>query len=126
MSKYSKHMKDKAWRKQNRLLNRQQSTVLKSTDPDSRSTRETFDQWCEKCGDQLGEISGVLSIAGSDGIRLTDTKVGKAEFCYPEDVDAELERNGYYEEADVNMGSYHYFPPKMRYSEWFHKKYPAI
>ena len=77
MSKYSKHMKDKAWRKQNRLLNRQQSTVLKSTDPDSRSTRKTFDQWCEECGDQLGEISGVLSIAGSDGIRLTDTKVGR-------------------------------------------------
>lgn len=126
MSKYSKHMKDKAWRKQTRLLNRQQSTVMKSTDPDPRSTRKTFDQWCQECGDELGEYSGVLSIAGSDGITITDTKVGKAEFCYPKDVDAELERNGYYEEADVNMHSYHYHPPKMRYSEWFHKKYPAI
>lgn len=130
MSKYSKHMKEKAWRNQTRQLNRERAAAMKasmkSTDPDPRSTRKTFDQWCQECGDELGEYSGVLSIAGSDGITITDTKVGKAEFCYPEDVDAELESNGYYEEVDVNMGSYHYLPPKMRYPEWFHRKYPAI
>ena len=123
MSKYGKKLKDKEWRNQVRRTNRMYTSHLKSTDTDPRSTRETFDQWCEECGDELGEYSGVLSIAGSDGIRLTDTKVGKADFSNPGDVDAELEREGYYEEADVNMGTYHYHPPKMKYSDWFYNVY---
>lgn len=116
-------MKDKAWRNQVRRVNRMYAFNLKSTNLDMRSTRKTFDQWCEECGDELGEYSGVLSIAGSDGIKITDSKVGKAEFCYPEEVDAELEREGYYEESDVNMGTYHYHPPKMKYSDWFYNVY---
>ncbi len=127
MSKYSKHLKDKAWRNQVRLVNRQFAAAHQKTSAQTikmfESTRKTFDQWCEECGDELGECCGVLSIAGSDGIKITDTKVGKAEFCYPEDVDAELEREGYYEERDVNMGTYHYHPPKMKYSEWFYNVY---
>lgn len=123
MSKYGKKLKDKEWRNQVRRVNRQFTTVRQESVMDKRSTRKTFDRWCEECGDQLGEYSGVLSIAGSDGIRLTDTKVGKADFNYPEDVDSELEKEGYYEETDVNMGTYHYHPPKMKYSDWFYNVY---
>jgi len=125
MSKFGKKLKNKEWRKQTRLVNKEFARNLKSstgkTDP--RSTKETFLQWCAECGDALGEEYGVLSIAGSDGIRMTDTKVGKADYSDPEAVDIELEAEGYYEEGDANMGTYHYHPPKMKYSDWFYNVY---
>ena len=91
---------------------------------DERSTRETFDKWCEECGDELGEYSGVLSIAGSDGTVITDTRLGDAPFNNPEAVDQQLKDDGYYEDGWVNMNSYFYHKPKMSYLEWFRKNYP--
>ena len=125
MSKYGKKLKEKEWRKQNRLLNRQQVQNLKAVagKSDPRSTTDTFLQWCEECGDNLIEAYGVLSIAGSDGIKMSDTKVGKASYDNPEAVDLELEAEGYYEEADVNLGSYHYMPPTRKYGDWFYNVY---
>lgn len=90
---------------------------------DKLSSRETFDRWCEECGDNLYDFSGVLSIAGSDGIKLTKDKIGKALFNEPKAVDHELEVNGYYEDCFVNMNTYYYHKPKMKYSEWFYSKY---
>lgn len=124
MSKYGKKLKDKAWRNQVRRVNRMYTSNLKSTDIDMRSTRDTFEQWCAECGDELGVIEGgILSIAGSDGIRVTDTKVGSAPINCPAAVDQELEAQGYYEERPVNMDSYYYHKPKMTYLEWFNKKF---
>ena len=124
MSKFSKHLKDRAYRKQTREVNRLQNRgIQKFSEIDPRSTRETFDLWCEECGDDLGVYSGVLSIAGSDGITVTDTKVGDAPINNPAAVDQEFRKEMYYEEGWVNMHSYFYHPPKMTYLEWFNKKF---
>jgi hypothetical protein len=125
MSKYSKHLKDKAYRKMTKEVNRSKGKkVLKFSEIDGRSNLDTFEEWCASCSDELGVIEGgILSIAGSDGIRVTDTKVGSAPINSPVAVDQELEAQGYYEEGPVNMDSYYYHKPKMTYLEWFNKKY---
>lgn len=127
MSKYAKKREDRKRNKElkqyHREVARQRKSVNATSDIDNRSTRETFDKWCEECGDDLGEYYGVLSIAGSDGIDITKDKVGNAPFNKPLAVDYELEVNGYYEDALVNLSSYHYHKPKMIYSEWFYQKY---
>lgn len=126
MSKYSKHLKDKAYRKMTREFNRKSSRgIQKFSEIDSRSTKETFIQWCEECGDpELYDLDGILSIAGSDGLDITDTKVGKASFSNPAAVDYELQQNGYYDDGEVfGAGNYFYHKPKMGYLEWFNKKF---
>jgi hypothetical protein len=125
MSKYSKHLKDKAYRKMTKEVNRTWGKkVLKFSEIDGRSNLDTFEEWCAACSDELGVIEGgILSIAGSDGIRVTDTKVGSAPINCPAAVDQELEAQGYYEEGPVNMDSYYYHKPKMTYLEWFNKKF---
>ena len=125
MSKYSKHLKDKAYRKMTKEVNRSQGKkVLKFSEIDGRSNLDTFEEWCASCSDELGVIEGgILSIAGSDGIRVTDTKVGSAPINSPVAVDQELEAQGYYDEGPVNMDSYYYHKPKMTYLEWFNKKF---
>lgn len=106
------------------------SNYIKSNQnkPNKKSTRETFDKWMSKCCDkELGTYSfgrtQVLSIAGSDGIDITNTHVGKAPFDRPDLVDIELEREGYYDDGYVNMGEYYYHKPTMKYSEWFYKNF---
>ena len=125
MSKYSKHLKDKAYRKMTKEVNRTLGKkVLKFSEIDGRSNLDTFEEWCASCSDELGVIEGgILSIAGSDGIKVTDTKVGSAPINSPVAVDQELEAQGYYEEGPVNMDSYYYHKPKMTYLEWFNKKF---
>ena len=125
MSKYSKHLKDKAYRKMTKEVNRSVKRGMKKfSEVDGRSNLDTFEQWCAECSYELGVIEGgILSIAGSDGIRVTDTKVGSADINCPAAVDQELEAEGYYEDGPVNLGSYYYHKPKMTYLEWFNKKY---
>ena len=124
MSKYGKHLRDKEYRKQVRNTNKELANKKKNIIPiiDNRSNRKTFDKWCEECCDtELYEFYGVLSIAGSDGIPISDTKLNKTEFNNISGIDFELESNGYYDDATVNMGSYNYKKPKMKYSTWFNQ-----
>ena len=125
MSKYGKKLKNKEYLEQLRATNRM--IAQKERENGSvcypNSTRATFDEWCEECGDELYEFYGVLSIGGSDGISMSNTKVGKAKYSDIYAVDKELEDNGYYEDGVANMGSYDFKAPTMKYSEWFLKKY---
>lgn len=126
MSKYSKHMKDKAYRKMTKEVNRKSSKkFLNSSDIDNRSNLRTFIKWCEECGDELyvDDHLGILSIAGSDGIDVTSSRIGGAAINRPAEIEQELEINGYYEEGPVCLGSYYYHKPKMTYLEWFNKKF---
>lgn len=125
MSKYSKHMKDKAYRKMTKEVNRKSSRkFLNSSDIDNRSTIDTFLQWCKECTDgQVYYQDGVLSILGSDGVDITDTKLGDAPFNNPGAVDQVLEDEGYYETGDVMCGMAHYDAPAVHYLEWFNKKF---
>lgn len=124
MSKYSKHLKDKEYRRMTRKVNRSVKKGMKKfSEVDGRSNLDTFEQWCAECSYELGVSYGVLSIAGSDGIRVTDTKVGSADINRPGEIEQELKINGYYEEGLVCLGSYYYHKPKMTYLEWFNKKF---
>ena len=93
MSKYSKHMKDKAYRKMTKEVNRKSSKKFQnSSDIDNRSNLRTFIKWCEECGDELGVIEGgILSIAGSDGIDVTSSRIGGAAINRPAEIEQELE-----------------------------------
>jgi hypothetical protein len=125
MSKYSKHLKDKVYRKMTKEVNRSVKKGMKKfSEVDGRSNLKTFIQWCEECGDELGVIEGgILSIAGSDGIDVTSSRIGGAAINRPAEIEQELEINGYYEEGPVCLGSYYYHKPKMTYLEWFNKKF---
>ena len=106
-----------------------------SYDVDPRSTRKTFDAWLsECCSPHIFVFTDVLSIDGSDGIEVTDEKVGKARFEEPDHVDKVLEEEGYYgedgfieyldwsgegEEPEVVKIK----APTKRYGEWFKEKY---
>lgn len=107
---------------------------------DPRSTRKTFDAWLsECCSPHISVFTGVLSIDGSDGIDVTNGRVGKARFEEPDHVDKVLEEEGYYGEADGFIehldwsGSWilgddepevvKIKAPTKRYGEWFKEKY---
>lgn len=124
MSKYSKHLKDKEYRRMTRKVNRSIPKILNSSDIDNRSNLDTFEQWCAECSYELGVIEGgILSIAGSDGITVTKDRIGGAAINRPGEIEQELRINGYYEEGLVCLGSYYYHKPKMTYLEWFNKKF---
>lgn len=128
MSKYSRELKNKEWRKKTRMVNKKYAEKLKSESGiDNRSTIDTFLQWCKECTDgQVYYQDGVLSILGSDGVDITDTKLGDAPFNNPGAVDQVLEDEGYYETGDVMCGMAHYDAPEVHYLEWFNKKFPGI
>ena len=126
MSKYGKHIKDREYRRQTRETNR--NHVMKFSDMhgtiDRRSNWETFYEWCKECTDgQVFVANGVLSILGSDGIDVTDSKLGKADWNNPVAIERELENEGYYESGEVLFGEEYYTAPKVRYLEWFNKKF---
>ena len=125
MSKYSKHLKDKEYRKMTKEINRKSSRkFLKSSDIDNRSTINTFQEWCDECTKgQLFFVADVLSILGSDGPDVTCDKLDTVPFNQPVAIDAFLEEEGYYESCDVLLGKEHYNAPKVHYLEWFNKKF---
>lgn len=90
---------------------------------DTRSTYDTFIKWCDKCTDGFFDYQGCLSIKGSDGIKLTGEKVGRAKFENIDEVDSELERSGYYEDGEVMCGENSFKAPTKKYGEWFREKY---
>lgn len=91
---------------------------------DPRSTYEVFMKWCDECtGGQLYNQDGVLSILGSDGIDLSDTKLEDTPFDNPDSVDATLEEWGYYESGDLKWCEAHYTAPKVKYADWFYNVY---
>ena len=82
-----------------------------------KSNRQTFDLWLEKCGGDLSDFDGVLSFSGSDGPKITDTKVGKAHFSNPEEVENFLIEYGAYQKQKV-MFDVEYNPPTIHYLDW--------
>ena len=128
MSKYSKHLKDKAIRKIHRDFNRESAkkmkSVMKLSKIDGRSTLNTFLEWCDECtNNQLFIIADVLSTLGSDGPDVTNDKLDTVPFNQPAAIDDFLEEEGYYESQDVMCGDAHYTAPKVHYLEWFNKKF---
>lgn len=123
-------MAEKSSRQQQKQLNRElarqhKEKMSKMKDQiDPRSTYDVFMQWCDECtGGQLYNQDGVLSILGSDGIDLSDTRIEDAPINNPAAVDAVLEEWGYYESGDVMCGLAYYNAPKVHYLEWFNKKF---
>jgi len=91
---------------------------------DERSTRKTFDEWLNECGNDLSDSYGVLSFSGSDGEKITDEKVGKAHFNRPDEVEAFLIKEEAYKKQKVMCGMADYNPPTIHYIDWFNKHYP--
>ncbi len=133
MSKFSKHLKDKEYRRHTREVNRNiAKKMVKMSEIDDRSNLNVFKQWmAECCDDQLYiDENNRLSIGGSDGITVSKYKIGNAFIDRPVEVDQELEINGYYEDRpggvlNLKPGeeTYEYHKPTMTYLEWFNKKY---
>lgn len=115
------------------MSKKSKKTIKSSYNVDPRSTRKTFDAWLsECCRPHISVFTGVLSIDGSDGIDVTNEKVGRARFEEPDHVDKVLEEEGYYgedgfiehldwsgEEPEVVKIK----APTKRYGEWFKEKY---
>ena len=81
-------------------------------------------EWCDECTDEYYDYQGVLSIKGSDGIKISKTRVGRARFDHPKEVDFELDREGYYEGGEIMCGEDTFTAPTKKYSDWFREKYP--
>ena len=121
MSKYSKHLAQKAYRNQTRLNNRMHvqryADFKQMSETDERSTFATFKEWMKECADQGLFIDGnILSIWGSDGITVNENGLGRApkraSWNQPKFVDFVLEDQGYYEE-DLSLAELPYHKPKM-------------
>lgn len=124
MSKYSKKLAQKAYRKQTRENNKmwaaKRDRIKEESRVDKRSTYQTFLKWLQSNAPEgLFIYEGILSIWGSDGIRVTEEHVGRAPYNKPDFVDYELE--GYYEvHADEDLP---YPGPMMKYADWFYNVY---
>jgi hypothetical protein len=71
----------------------------------SKKSKKPSDTWLsECCRPHISIFTGVLSIDGSDGIKVTNEKVGRARFEEPEVVKIKA--------------------PTKKYSDWFREKYP--
>ena len=82
-----------------------------------KSTRATFDQWLDECGNDLSDMYDLLSCCGSNGPEITEKKLAKVPFDKPQDIDAYLQRHGYYKTCPVH-GGIQYNPPTIHYLEW--------
>lgn len=96
---------------------------------DDKSNYETFSRWLDECGNSVSELSGILSIDGSDGLDITlsglmsisdDRKpLAFAPFNIPQMIEDILTCHEYY--YDYTYDSYDGLPTK-HYIDWFNEK----
>ena len=130
MSKYSKKLKDAAYKKHTKETNRKFAAKKKQSmsqfEIDNASTKTTFLEWLDKCGKDLGvyvysKNNIVLSCCGSDGPTIKEYSIDGVPYNNPEAIDKWLEDNGLYESFESMTGYYN--APSIRYLDWFNNKY---
>lgn len=130
-SKYSRDLKKKKLLKQQKELNKERELNKKnsvsSSNIDNRSTKDTFLEWLDKCGNDLcvyeySRNNIILSCAGSDGPTIHNDNIDKVPFNKPEAIDKYLEDEGLYEPFESEFVTYNN-PSKVRYVDWFNRKY---
>ena len=88
-----------------------------------KSTRGTFEQWLDECGNDLFIYDGLLSCSGSDGPPVRKDNLDGVPFNVPEAIEEYLIEEAFYEPDMVICGEVEYNPPTVHYIDWFNKKF---